>query len=135
MFVRRREFDWNAVRSYYEAGHSLVECKDRFGFSNGAWDGAVKRGDIVPRPRVSGRRSTGTAKAVHELLELGMTRSEVARRLGVSKPTVTYHAKRLGFASDSTAARRYDWIEVQRYYDEGNSITACQLRFGFTRKT
>jgi 5-methylcytosine-specific restriction endonuclease McrA len=24
---------------------------------------------------------------------------------------------------------------VQRYFDEGHSISACQLRFGFTRKT
>jgi transposase-like protein len=135
MFVRRRQFDWDAVRRYYEAGNSLVECKARFGFSNGAWDGAVKRGDVVPRPRVSGRRSSGTREAVRELLESGVSRSEIARRLGVSKPTVTYHAKRLGFAADSAAARRYDWAEVQRYYDEGNSITACQLRFGFTRKT
>jgi hypothetical protein len=31
--------------------------------------------------------------------------------------------------------RRYDWREVQRFYDAGNSITACQLRFGFARKT
>ncbi|HXD59343.1 MAG TPA: HNH endonuclease signature motif containing protein [Thermoleophilaceae bacterium] len=53
----------------------------------------------------------------------------------MSKPTVTYHAKRLGLASDSAPARRYDWAEVQRYYDEGNSITACQMKFGFTRKT
>lgn len=133
--MRRREFDWNAIRTYYEAGHSLIECKERFGFSNGAWDGAVKRGDVVPRPRVSGRRSTGTRGAVGKLLEKGLSRTEIARELGVSKPTVTYHAKRLGFDSDSAPARRYDWAEVQRYYDEGNSITACQLRFGFTRKT
>ena len=48
---------------------------------------------------------------------------------------MTYHAKRLGFASDSGPARRYDWAAVQRYYDEGHSITGCQLRFGFARKT
>lgn len=29
--------------------------------------------------------------------------------------------------------RRYDWSEVQRYYDEGHSISECIARFGFCR--
>ena len=130
-----RRFDWAEIQAYYDAGHNLLECKERFGFSNGAWDGAVKRGEIVPRPRMSGRRTHDTRNAVRALLEQGVTRAEIATRLGVSRPTITYHAKRLGFASESGPARRYDWVEVQRYYDEGNSITDCQKRFGFTRKT
>jgi hypothetical protein len=32
-------------------------------------------------------------------------------------------------------ACRYDWDEVQRFYEAGHSISACQLRFGFARKT
>jgi 5-methylcytosine-specific restriction endonuclease McrA len=40
-----------------------------------------------------------------------------------------------GLGSDSRYDRRYDWDEIQRYYDEGHSITECQLRFGFARKT
>jgi DNA-binding CsgD family transcriptional regulator len=135
MFVRRREFDWKAVRVYYEAGHSMAECKARFGFSNGAWSAAVARGDVVTRGRSTDTRSHDTREAVRALLEAGMSRAEVARRLGISRPTVTYHAKRLGFESDSGPARRYDWVEVQRYYDEGHSITECQRKFGFTRKT
>lgn len=27
---------------------------------------------------------------------------------------------------------RYDWAEVQRFYDEGNGFVACQQRFGFS---
>jgi Zn finger protein HypA/HybF involved in hydrogenase expression len=27
---------------------------------------------------------------------------------------------------------RYDWSEVQRYYDEGHGFVECQKRFGFT---
>ena len=27
---------------------------------------------------------------------------------------------------------RYDWSEVQKYYDEGNDRDACQARFGFS---
>jgi len=135
MFVGRREFDWQAVRAYYEAGHTLAECKAHFGFSNGAWSAAVARGDVVPRGRSPGRRSHDTREAVRDLLEAGLSRAEIGRSLGISRPTVTYHAQRLGFESDSGPARRYDWVEIQRYYDEGHSITGCQRRFGFTRKT
>jgi DNA-binding transcriptional ArsR family regulator len=135
MFVRRREFDWEAIRVYYEAGHTLVECKARFGFSNGAWDGAVKRGDISPRPRMSGRRTHATRNAVRELLGRGVPRAEVARLLGVSKPTITYHAKRLGFESAVAAARRYDWDQVRGYYEEGHSVRECCIRFGFSTQT
>jgi hypothetical protein len=31
--------------------------------------------------------------------------------------------------------RRYDWAEVQRFYDLGHSISECQARFGFARAT
>jgi hypothetical protein len=27
--------------------------------------------------------------------------------------------------------KKYDWQEIQRYYDEGNSIRDCQSKFGF----
>jgi len=64
-----------------------------------------------------------------------MSRSAVARALDISKSTVTYHARGLGLGSDSRYECRYDWDEVQRYYDHGHSITECQLRFGFARKT
>lgn len=45
-----RRFDWAAIRAHYDAGHSMRECKVRFGFSNSAWNDAVRRGDILPRP-------------------------------------------------------------------------------------
>jgi transposase-like protein len=73
--------------------------------------------------------------AVARLLRAGHSRTAIARELGISKSTVTYHARVLGIASNAACARRYDWEEVQRYYDEGHSITQCQLRFGFARKT
>jgi hypothetical protein len=60
---------------------------------------------------------------------------EIARQLGISKSTVCYHKRRLGWYIDDRFNRRYDWSEVQRYYDEGHSISACQERFGFARKT
>jgi transposase-like protein len=82
------------------------------------------------------RRANGqTREAVRRLLAAGLSRTAIARELGVSRPTVTYHARRLGLPSDQRCNRRYDWEEVQRYYDLGHSITDCQRHFGFARKT
>src|SRR5215471_8290570 len=82
------------------------------------------------------RKANGhTRKAVRALLAEGLSRAAVARELGISRPTVTYHANALGLPSDTRCNRRYDWEEVQRYYDLGHSITECQRHFGFARKT
>jgi hypothetical protein len=72
---------------------------------------------------------------VAELLSQGFSISEVAKRLGISKPTTCYHARKLGIPAENKFNCRYDWAAVQRYYDAGHSITACQVRFGFARKT
>ena len=69
------------------------------------------------------------------LIADGLTFAEIGRALGISKPTVSYHARKLGIPVDDKFNCRYDWAEVQAYYDAGNSITACQLRFGFARRT
>ncbi|HEX3317538.1 MAG TPA: helix-turn-helix domain-containing protein [Solirubrobacteraceae bacterium] len=69
------------------------------------------------------------------LLEAGLSLGEIARRLERSKPTISYHARRLGHVGDERFRRRYDWGEVQRCYDAGHSVTDCQRRFGFARST
>ena len=75
-----------------------------------------------------------TRRAVAAALGDGLSRAEVARRLGISKSTVSYHARRLGRPSNPRCARRYDWAEVQRYYDAGHSVAECQARFGFAKQ-
>jgi hypothetical protein len=45
----RRRFDWSEIQAYYDQGHTIAECKAKFGFANGAWYSAVGRGEIVPR--------------------------------------------------------------------------------------
>src|SRR5204863_3929155 len=81
----------------------------------------------------SPRHSGDTRAAVAALLDEGLTRAQVAGRLRVSKATVSYHAKRLGLRGSPACARRYDWAEVQRYYDAGHSISECQLYYRFTK--
>jgi len=44
-------YDWGAIRECYDAGASLTECREQFGFSTSAWADAVRRGEVVPRPR------------------------------------------------------------------------------------
>lgn len=45
-----RRYDWEAVQGYYDAGHSVRECQQRFGFSTQSWHAAVLRGAVVARP-------------------------------------------------------------------------------------
>jgi 5-methylcytosine-specific restriction endonuclease McrA len=72
---------------------------------------------------------------VAELSAQGLSRLEIARRVGLSKGTVSYHARRLGLPVDERGARRYDWTAVQRYYDDGHSVRECVKAFGFSQDT
>jgi DNA-binding CsgD family transcriptional regulator len=45
-----RRYEWQVVQEYYDAGHSVRECQERFGFSRQTWHAAVKRGAVTPRP-------------------------------------------------------------------------------------
>jgi transposase-like protein len=81
------------------------------------------------------RRHVETKQRVAELIAEGLNHTQIARALGVAKHTVSYHARTLGLPADPRFTRRYDWAEVQRYYDEGHSVTGCQERFGFARET
>jgi DNA-binding CsgD family transcriptional regulator/5-methylcytosine-specific restriction endonuclease McrA len=131
---RRRgsRFDWSAVQAFHDAGHSLRQCGIRFGFSAGAWDSAVSRGDLVPNPVVRQPAPGKTREDVRRLLDAGLTQAAVARELGISPPTVSYHARRLGIPRVDHAARRFDWVAVQRSYDGGLTVRECGELYGFS---
>jgi DNA-binding CsgD family transcriptional regulator len=74
-----------------------------------------------------------TRELVAALLAEGLSRAEIARKLGLTKPTITYHARRLHREVNESCARRYDWKVIQRYYDEGHSVQECQKKFGFSK--
>jgi hypothetical protein len=69
------------------------------------------------------------------LVHYGFTQAEIVAGTGLAKSTVAYHMRNLGRPADQRFNRRYDWDEVQRFYDEGHSITRCMERFGFSRGT
>jgi predicted DNA-binding protein YlxM (UPF0122 family) len=60
----------------------------------------------------------------------GLTQREIAARLGITPPTVSYHMRRLGFPPEPQ--RRQDWVAVRTYYDAGHSLRECQAKFGFS---
>jgi DNA-binding CsgD family transcriptional regulator len=125
--------DWSRVQAYYDEGHSIDECRLRFGFSYGAWDKAVVRGDLVTRSRRNGELGLATRDQVEGCLARGMSQAQVSRELGLAKSTVAYHARRLGRRADPRFARRHDWSAVQRAIDdEGLSMRTCRDRFGFS---
>jgi DNA-binding transcriptional ArsR family regulator len=68
---------------------------------------------------------------ISRLRELGMSYAHISRKLGLSKATVAYHARRLGIPADDRFARRYDWAVIQHAYDTGLSARQCAARFGF----
>jgi DNA-binding CsgD family transcriptional regulator len=95
-----------------------------------------------PPPREQGpaimdraRRNASTRQLVAALIEEGLPRAAIARRLGVSKGTVSYHARRLDAPVDERCARRYDWSVIQAYYDLGHSMRECRERFGFSTQS
>lgn len=73
-----------------------------------------------------------TQDAVRDLIAEGVSHADIARKLSISKATVSYHAGRLGAFVDAAAGRRYNWEAIQRYYDEGHGVRACMREFGFS---
>jgi DNA-binding CsgD family transcriptional regulator len=134
MFVagERRAYDWSEIRDFYELGHTAGECQARFGISNGAWYGAVQRGAIVLR-EVRKQPRTSTRNAVADLLAEGLSQAAIARELGISKPTVCFHMRKLGIPSRAEPARRYEWRAIRDYYEAGHSAAECRREFGFGR--
>lgn len=139
MFVselRQRILDLGASgRPVSEISSELgVACNTvRYHLARGKVDAQppMARAEAKPGPAVA---TVLTRARVAELLGAGLSR-QVARRLGVAKSTVTYHARRLGRPIDARGARRYDWATIQRYYDTGASVRDYVEAFGFSKQS
>lgn len=55
----------------------------------------------------------------------------MAATLGVSPPTVSYHARKLGVPPDTRFSKRINWEAVQLAHDQGMSVRECARKFGF----
>ena len=60
----------------------------------------------------------------------GLSQRAIAKRLGISAPTVSYHVRRLGFPPQPQ--KRQDWAVIREYYDAGHSLRECRAKFGFS---
>jgi DNA-binding transcriptional ArsR family regulator len=87
---------------------------------------------VLPRPLNTQLPPGKRRREVAALLDEGRGVAEIAERLGVSKPTVCYHARKLGVPAQTKFARRYDWNEIQRVYDSGIAMRECKRLFGFS---
>jgi hypothetical protein len=66
---------------------------------------------------------------VREMLLSGIKHSEIARTTGLAGSTISYHAKRLGLGKFCFTRTTFDWTEIQKYYDDGYSITEVVEHF------
>jgi DNA-binding CsgD family transcriptional regulator len=94
--------------------------------------GQTSKQDEPPSRRRPRAAPEVTKERIRRLLGAGKTRADIARALGLSRSTVTYHSRRLGEDVDSRCARRYDWRQVRRFYEQGHSARECRARFGFS---
>ena len=72
---------------------------------------------------------------VQELVDAGSGFVDCQRRFGFSHTAWIKAIRRGELRVRETPfpdrRRKYDWAEIQRYYDEGHSLRACQRKFGF----
>jgi transposase len=75
-----RRYDWAEIQRVYDSGLSVRECAQQFGFTLASWHKAMKRGDVIARPRamliesllVRDRPQTGRGHLKHRLLRAGL---------------------------------------------------------------
>jgi predicted transcriptional regulator len=128
--------NWHEIRAFYEAGHSAAATQRYFGFGGSTWSAAIARGEISPRPRDYLEKPKGeTRAAVEGLHEAGQGVAEIAKRLGISKPTVCYHLRKLGIPARNEFGRRHDWDAIARTYAAGMSLRECKKQFGFSSQS
>lgn len=123
------------VRRLLATGLSVNEVAARLGLAPNTVAYHRNRRERRATPVSDLRHTVGrvsTRDEVARLLAQGVAKAEIARRLGVTKATVSYHVGRLGGPVDERAARRYDWAAVQAYYDCGFTKRECEAAFGFS---
>src|SRR5262245_50997118 len=108
----RPKYDWGAVQTYHDAGHSVRRCAEKFGFHKSAWAAAVRRGRVIPRPHgrsvdemlIPGEyRGRGNVKK--RLLSLGLLRNECYE----CRCPPAWHGKPLVLVLDHVNGDKYDW--------------------------
>lgn len=71
-----------------------------------------------------------------ELLRAGKTYREIEEEVGCARPTIRYHAKKIGHTSaNQSSQKRYDWAAVQEFYDKNKSAKKTMAHFGMSGRS
>jgi 5-methylcytosine-specific restriction endonuclease McrA len=91
----KRVYAWKAIQAYYDAGHGFVECRNKFGFTHGAWNKAIKRGILIATPTLfRDRRRRYDWAAVQAYYDEGHTYRECREKFGFCAEAWTKAVKR-----------------------------------------
>ena len=73
------------------------------------------------------------------MLQQGYSYNQIKKTLHCARSTIAYHAELQGLRKKNPnkvkASLKYDWNEVQQYYDEGHTARECGKKFGFSPGT
>lgn len=90
-----RVWNWPLIQRYHDEGHGFVECQRHFGFTHGAWNKAIKRGELVTRETpFRDRRRRYDWSAVQAYHDEGHSYIECLRKFGFTSATWTKAVKR-----------------------------------------
>lgn len=136
----KRVHDWAAIQRYHDEGHGFVECQKRFGFTHGAWNKAIRRGELrVAETPFRDRRRRYDWAAVQAYYDQGFSYRECRAKFGFCAEAWTKAVMRgelrararampitrlLATSKSRTAVRR-------RLLDDGvleNACSICGLR-------
>lgn len=80
-------------------------------------------------------KMTRNADRIKDMLIKGDSYRTIRKEIGVAMSTIAYHAKQIGLQKYTSDAKRYDWLIIQSYYDEGRTISELTKKFGVTYKS
>lgn len=66
------------------------------------------------------------------MLKRGDSYAEISKVVGITPPSISYHAKKLGLSRGRGYPNKVNWDKVKVYYESGHSVRDCMLRFGFS---
>lgn len=109
----RPTYDWKEIAKFYDSGHTVAECIDKFGFCGASWCKAVKTGRLVTRERLPmplevllapGRVKTSRNTVKRRLLKEGLLEKKCSL-CGITE----WRGKPLAFNLDHADGNKFNW--------------------------
>lgn len=81
-YTRPSSIAWAEIQAYYNQGHTIAECRARFGFSQSTWHNAKVRGDVVARAEYQRALPDDVVFSVRSKRTSGHVIKRALRRIG-----------------------------------------------------